>query len=118
MAAVLFMNSIVDVNTTPAPDNVTAYIMATDQDPREMPQEMNYNGDYIVLGGGNKMNRLKAPPQASAQFVNDIVGQTAAGEVTAYMMATVADPRSSAGWALKGNRRGNRKCNYPPQIGA
>ena len=117
MAADLFVNSIVGL-VSGTPDNASSYIMALTADPRWMGQEFRTPGDYVMLGIGNKVNRLKGPPQADTEYMNSIVGQTVAGDVTSYMMALTADPQSSAGWALSGNLRGNRKCNYPPQIGA
>ena len=114
MAGDFFMTSLVGKT---AGNNVTAYILATVQDQRVF-NEMNYGGDYIQLGGGNKMNRLQEPPQAAPQRMASLVGETGGGNVTAYMAATSQDPRSSAGWELTGNRRGLPKCNYPPQLGS
>jgi hypothetical protein len=117
MAASLFMNSVVGL-VAGTPNNSSSYIMATNEDPRIVKDTLLFDADYIILGGGNKMNRLKAPPQAESKLMVGAQDITAGGNVVAWTMAVSRDPRSSAGWALKGNRRGNRKCNYPPQIGA
>lgn len=112
-----FMNSIIGLDSVPVPPQALSYIMATGSNPQAFNDELNIlPGNAIVSGGSEKMNSRLAAPQV---LPRSLIGTFAvsAGISVAWIMASVDDPLSSAGWTIRGDRLGNEDSNYPPQIG-